>query len=263
MMLNIAMLGIAVVNIEKENVMAQMMTKKEFFKALVKARTAKHSGGHAFSNAWANGELSKAQLGFWAIQHFYYIDMIPQQFGHFFCRLPDLDARAHMLENLVGEEMPGQPGKRHPDLLLKFAKACGVPTQRAINADQRGEILPSTRAMRSWIYELVGFRHLAESSAGIMVALEGQTPTLFPRYVAACKKLGMTDDDLEFFHVHIVADIEHEDHGLEITSRYATSLELQQKAIAAVTASASQRLAMLDGIWGALQSGSWKPRKKA
>jgi pyrroloquinoline-quinone synthase len=192
-----ASLNIAAIDIKKENAMAQMMTKKEFFKALVNARTAKHSGGHPFSNAWANGEISKAQLGFWAIQHFYYIDMIPQQFGHFFCRLPDLDARAHMLENLVGEE-----SKRHPDLLLKFARACGVPTPRAIQADQRGEILPSTRAMRSWIYELVGFRHLAESSAGIMVALEGQTPTLFPRYVAACKKLGMTDDDLEFFHVH-------------------------------------------------------------
>ena len=241
--------------------MSKMMTRKEFFAALVQARTARHSSGHPFSNAWANGELSRAQLGYWAVQHYYYIEMIPQQFGHFFCRLPDLDARAHMLENLVGEEMPGKPGKRHPDLLLKFAKACGVPLKHAVDADQRGDILPTTRAMRSWIYELVAFRHLAESSAGIMVALEGQTPTLFPRYVAACRKLGMRHDDLEFFHVHIVNDVDHEDHGLEITSRYATTPELQRKAIAAVAASASQRLAMLDGIWSALRSGQWKRRK--
>jgi len=240
-----------------------MMGKKEFFAALVAARTARHSGGHPFSNAWAKGELTKAQLGFWAIQHHYYIDLIPQQFGYFFCRLPDLDARAHMLENLVGEEMPGQPGKRHPDLLVKFAKACGVPPRRVREADELGEVLPGTRAMRSWIYELVAFRDLAESAAGIMVALEGQTPTLYPKYVTACKKLGMTDDDLEFFHVHIVADVEHEDHGLEITSRYATTPELQRKAIAAVAASARQRLAMLDGIWAAIQSGAWKSRKAA
>ena len=86
-----------------------------------------------------------------------------------------------------------------------------------------------------------------------MVALEGQTPTLFPRYVAACRKLGFSDTDLEFFHVHIAADAGHEHHGLEITSRYATTLELQQKAIAAVAASAGQRLAMLDGVWRALR----------
>jgi len=234
--------------------MATMMSKKAFFAALVKARTARHSGGHPFSNAWANGELSRAQLGFWAIQHFYYIDMIPQQFGHFFCRLPDLDARAHMLENLVGEEMPGKPGKRHPELLLKFARACGIPRRRAIEADQLGHILPSTRAMRSWIYELVAFRHLAESAAGIMVALEGQTPTLYPRYVKACRKLGMSDDDLEFFHVHIDNDASHEGHGLEITARYATTSELQRRAIATVSASAAQRLAMLDGIWAAIRA---------
>jgi hypothetical protein len=32
--------------------------------------------------------------------------------------------------------------------------------------------------MRSWIYELVAFRELAEAAAGIMGALGWQTPTL-------------------------------------------------------------------------------------
>jgi len=232
------------------------MPRKQFHDALVKARTVRHSGAHPFSAAWANGELGRQQLGFWAMQHYYYIVLIPQQFGHFFCRLPDLDARQHMLENLIGEEEPGKPGKRHPDLLLKFARACGVSAERTKNAEVRGEILPSTRAMRSWIYELVAFRELAEAAAGIMVALEGQTPTLFPKYVAACKKLGFSDDDLEFFQVHIDNDPSHEGEGLAITSRYATTPELQARAVAAVSASAAQRLAMLDGIWAAIQTGA-------
>lgn len=243
--------------------MDKMLSKKEFFSALNKARAARHSGLHPFSKAWADGQLSRAQMGFWAMQHYYYIAEIPQQFGHFFCRLPDLDARLLMLENLVGEEMPGQPGKRHPDLMLKFAKACGYSSERVRRSEERGELLPTTRAMRSWIYELVAFRSFAEGAAAIMVALEGQTPTLFPKYVEACRKQGFSDADLEFFHVHIVADIGHEGHGLEITHRYANTPELQRKAIAAVSASASQRLAMLDGIWNALQSGAWKSRAAA
>ncbi len=61
--------------------------------------------------------------------------------------------------------------------------------------------------------------------------------------------MGLTDDDMEFFHVHIVGDVEHADVGLELTSRYATTPELQQQALAAVRASAGLRWSMLDGVY--------------
>jgi pyrroloquinoline-quinone synthase len=228
--------------------MSGMMQTPEFFASLEAARQPKHGGSHVFSRVWAAGELSRAQLGDWALQHFYYIDPIPQQFAQLFSRLPDLDARQHLLENLLGEEMPHAPGKRHPDLLRKFARACGVSDERMLNAEQNGEVLATTRAMRAWIWELSGIRHLAEACAGIMVALEGQLPTLYPKYVEAMRKMGFSDDDMEFFHVHIEGDTEHAHVGLELTQRYATSAELQQRAIATVRASAEMRFAMLDGI---------------
>lgn len=229
--------------------MQKLMNQAEFFAALEAARQPKHGGGHAFSRAWAAGELSRAQLGDWAIQHFYYIDPIPQQFAALFARLPDLDARQHLLENLLGEEMPHAPGKRHPDLLRKFARACGVSDERILKAEEAGEILATTRAMRSWIWELSTVRPLGESCAGIMVALEGQLPTLYPKYVDAMRKMGLGEDDMEFFHVHIEGDTEHAHIGLELTARYATSAELQVRAIAAVRASAEMRFSMLDGIF--------------
>lgn len=229
--------------------MHKLMGQTEFFAALEAARQPKHGGGHAFSRAWASGELSRAQLGDWAVQHFYYIDPIPQQFAALFARLPDLDARQHLLENLLGEEMPHAPGKRHPDLLRKFARACGVSDERILRAEENGEVLPTTRAMRSWIWELSSIRPLGEACAGIMVALEGQLPTLYPKYVEAMRKMGFSDDDMEFFHVHIEGDTEHAHIGLELTARYADTAELQARAIAAVRASAEMRFSMLDGIY--------------
>ena len=229
--------------------MSKQMGQKDFFAALEAARLPQHGGGHPFSRAWGAGELSRAQLGDWAMQHFYYIDPIPQQFAQLYARLPDLDARQHLLENLLGEEMPQAPGKRHPDLLRKFARACGVSDEKMQRAEQNGDVLPGTRAMRSWIWELAGIRPLAEACAGIMVALEGQLPTLYPKYVEAMRKMGFTEDDMEFFHVHIEGDTEHAHIGLELTDRYATSPELQERAIATVRASASMRYAMLDGIY--------------
>lgn len=228
--------------------MSELMNKDDFFAALENARKPKHGGAHPFSAAWAAGELSREQLGRWAIQHFYYIDAVPQQFGHLFCRYPDLDARQHLLENLLGEENPEKPEARHPTLLLDFAEACGVSREDALKADERGLILPSTRAMRAWIWELTNVRHLAEASAGIMVALEGQLPTLYPKYVDAMNKMGFTREQLEFFWVHIEGDEEHADIGLQLTHRYATTPELQEKAIAAVHASTQMRWQLLDGI---------------
>jgi pyrroloquinoline-quinone synthase len=229
--------------------MQKLTNQSEFFAALEAARQPKHGGGHAFSRAWAAGELTRGQLGDWAVQHFYYIDPIPQQFAALFARLPDLDARQHLLENLLGEEMPHAPGKRHPDLLRKFARACGVSDERILKAEETGEILATTRAMRSWIWELATVRPLGEACAGIMVALEGQLPTLYPKYVDAMRKMGFSEDDMEFFHVHIEGDTEHAHIGLELTARYATSADLQARAIAAVRASAEMRFSMLDGIF--------------
>jgi pyrroloquinoline-quinone synthase len=233
--------------------MTSMLAKDDFFRQLESGRQPRHGGGHPFSLAWSKGELSRAQLGFWATQHFYYIDAVPQQFAALFARMPDLDARHHLLENLLGEEMPGKPGKRHPELLVKFAGACGVSRDAMLGAEGADRVLPSTRAMRAWVWELSSVRPLAEAAAGIMVALEGQLPTLYPKYVAAMTKMGFSDDDLEFFHVHIEGDTEHARLGLEITNRYATTPELQRAAIAAVKSSAAMRWAMLDGIAAGIQ----------
>jgi len=243
--------------------MTGMMDKEGFFKALEDARTPVHSGGHPFSNAWAKGELSRAQLGLWAIQHFYYIDAVPQQFGHIFSRVPDLDGRMHVLENLLGEEDPHNPRRRHPQLLVDFAKACGVDEDDLHNGDAKGLVLPSTRAMRAWLWELSSIRPLAETCAGIMVALEGQLPTLYPPYVAAMEKMGFTREELEFFWVHIEGDEEHAGIGLELTWRYATSPELQRAAIQTVRSSTQMRWQMLDGIHAQAIGGATAPRAAA
>lgn len=218
----------------------------EFQQQLEAARKPTHSGMHPFTAAWAEGKLTRPQLGRWAVQHHYYIDQIPQQFALLFSRLPDLDARLYLLENLIGEE---DPKGRHPDLLLRFAQSCGVHPDAMQSAELCGEILPTTRAMRSWVWELVSVRTPAEAAAGIMVGLEGQLPMLYPKYVTALKQMGFADEDLQFFYVHIEGDTEHNRIGLEICERYATTDDLKQRALATVKASGQMRWSFLSGMY--------------
>lgn len=232
--------------------MSRLLNEGEFRRALEQAREGNHSTRHPLSSAWAAGELSREQLAFYGTQHYYYIAMIPQQFAQLFVRLPDLAARQHLLENLIGEEDPARPDKRHPDLLLQFVEACGQPRAQTLAAEHEDRILPAVRAMRAWVWELVGFRTPAEASAGIMVALEGQLPRIYAAYIAAMRKQGFSDADLEFFHVHVDNDAEHAEMGLAICTRYADTPELQSAAIAAVRASVALRWQMLTSIFEAL-----------
>ena len=159
------------------------LDEKAFYDALEDARKPRGSGKHPFTQMWAEGKLSREQLGQWAIQHYYYISVIPPQFAVLYARMTDPVGRHLLMENLVGEEMPHAPEKSHPNLLLKFARACGVSEETVLAAEADGEILSGTRAMRSWIWELASIRPLHEACAGIMVALEGQLPTLYPLYI--------------------------------------------------------------------------------
>jgi pyrroloquinoline-quinone synthase len=219
-----------------------------FFDALEAARKPKGAGKHPFSLMWSEGKLSRKQLGQWAIQHYYYISVIPPQFAVLYARMPDEKGRQMLMENLVGEEMPHQPEKSHPNLLLKFAQACGVSREEVLAAERAGEILGGTRSMRAWIWELASRRPLHEACAGIMVALEGQLPTLYPGYISAMEKMGFSDDELEFFHVHVENDDEHAAVGLELCNKFAQTEEDQQYAIQAVRGSAQLRYTMLSEI---------------
>jgi len=224
--------------------------RPEFRARLLQARQQSPSETHSFSRAWAEGQLSRKQMGFWAMQHWYYIDRIPQQFGIMYTRCPDVDTRLFILENLNGEETPGG---RHPDLLLDFAEACGYPRADVERADRDGRILPAARGMRAWIEELVQSRHIAEQAAGIMVALEGQLPTMYQKYIDHCRRLGFSDRELRFFTVHIEGDTEHADVGYRLCERYATTPDLEDLAIGACRASAQMRVQYLDAVSRAIR----------
>jgi pyrroloquinoline-quinone synthase len=228
--------------------MQDLMDDKTFWDAMAEARKSVGSIRHPFTQLWASGQLSRQQLGDWAVQHYYYIAPVPQHLALLYMKLPDVDGRLHLMENIVGEESPADPSKRHPELLIKFAMACGKTREEVVDAEWTGDVLPSTRAMAAWTWELTTVRHIGEACAGLMVGLEGQLPTLYPLYVAAMEKMGFSDDDLEFFHVHIEGDVGHAQTGLELAARYCDTPALRKRAIAMVRETARMRYTMLDGV---------------
>src|SRR3546814_10994941 len=110
--------------------------------------------------------------------------------------------------------------------------------------------------MRAWIWELSTLRSMHEACSGIMVALEGQLPTLYPTYIAAMEKMGFSEDDLEFFHVHVENDVEHAEVGLKPCHRFADTEGKQRTAIEAVKGSAALRYQMLSELFARTEARS-------
>ncbi len=226
--------------------------KSDFKKILRQSHSPANDVLHPFSQAWIAGDLTRAQLGKWAVQHYYFIEPIARQLALLFSRLPDPLSREQILENILGEE---DPEERQIDLLLEFAGHCGVDTQNVLLAELRGEILPSTRAMRSWVWELVSIRSLAEGTAGILVGLESQTIALYPLYMDRLLDMGFDEDQLQFFRAQTDGNSEAAEKGIEVVMRYATTPELTDYAVAAVNASRQLRWAYLSGMYRAIVLG--------
>src|SRR5207237_9400382 len=120
-------------------------SKSPFRQRLEGAVAAKHSRMNPFTEKWVKGELSRAQLGSWACQHYQYVSQFARWCAAVYAECPDSDARAFLLENIVEEES----GVKHVDLLIRFGEACGVSRKEIETARQ----LPTTRRLTAWCLE--------------------------------------------------------------------------------------------------------------
>jgi len=78
-----------------------MTAPSPFRKELEAAVNARHSRLNPFTEKWVKGELSRAQLGAWAAQHYQYVSQFPRWCATVYGECPDPDARDFLLELLV------------------------------------------------------------------------------------------------------------------------------------------------------------------
>jgi len=217
------------------------MTEKSAFRTeLETAVNAKHSRLNPFTEKWVKGELTRAQIGAWAAQHYQYVSQFPRWCAAIYAECPYADARDFLLENIIEEES----GVKHVDLLLRFAEACGVSRLEV----ERTKQLPTTRGLTAWCYEMA-HKPFYEAAAGLLVGLESQVPGIYKRNLVPLKPVyGFTDHEIEFFTVHIEVDEVHGERGYEIVETYSTTPEMRQRAVAAVREATEMRWQYMTGV---------------
>jgi pyrroloquinoline-quinone synthase len=221
-----------------------MTAASPFRQQLSAAVNARHSRMNPFTEKWVKGDLTRAQLGGWAAQHYQYVSQFPRWCAAVYAECPDPDARDFLLENIVEEES----GTKHVDLLIRFAEACGVSRREVETARQ----LPTTRALTAWCYQMA-HKPFFQAAAGLLVGLESQVPGIYQRNLPPLKThYGFSDHEVEFFAIHIEADEVHGERGYQIVEQHSDTPAKQAIAVEAVREATEMRWQYMSGLHRAL-----------
>lgn len=219
--------------------MAELLSKEEFRSALEQAIKGKTANKSPFSIAWATGKLSKEHLSRWAENHYHYVGPFADYLAYVYANMPDkhTDAKDFLLQNMYEEEVGGD---RHTDLLIRFAEACGTTRERVENPDNMS---PTTRLLQSWCYATAMREHPVVAVAGLVVGLESQVPSIYRKQTPKLREhYGFTDEEVEFFDLHIVSDEIHGERGYQIVLELADTVDLQQRCLKICEIGAQMRL---------------------
>jgi pyrroloquinoline-quinone synthase len=219
--------------------MAELLSQSEFREALEAAIKGREAKNASFSQAWANGELQREHFARWAENHYHYVGPFADYLAYIYGRTPDTmtEAKDFLLANMYEEEIGGD---RHTDLLIRFGEACGTTRARIENPDNMS---PTTRGLQSWCYAVAMREDPVVAVAGLVVGLESQVPSIYRKQTPTLReKYKFTDEEVEFFDLHIVSDEIHGERGYQIVLEHATTPELQQKCLRICEVGAQMRL---------------------
>jgi len=226
--------------------MAELLSREEFRQQMEDAIKGKHSQASKFSMAWANGELTREHFARWAENHYHYVGPFADYLAYIYASIPDkyTDAKDFILQNMWEEELGGD---RHTDLLIRFAEACGTTGERVTDPKNMNAI---TRGLQSWCYAVAMREHFVVATAALIVGLESQVPGIYRKQLPPLKeKYKFTDEEVEFFDLHIVSDEIHGERGYQIVLDYANTPELQQACLQIIREGAEMRWSYMDGLY--------------
>ena len=204
------------------------MTPEDFV-GLLRAELTKPGCGmadHPVVGAMEDGSVTVPQLVLFCEQFYLHISRMLPWIGAIYVNCPHEDVRTTLVKNLAEECMGIETGtKAHPELLLEWGAALGGDT----DAMRRAEQLPAGRRLTEY-FEFMGLcRDWYVALSAIAIGLESFVPETFTRIVSAMRQnYGMTDEQLIFWTMHILADEEHGDEGIELVSRYALTPEARK-----------------------------------
>lgn len=172
---------------------------------------------HPFLNRIASGDLSHAQLQYFAIQYAEYCYHFPRFLAHTAGNIPDDLTRMPVIENLWEEHGSGKFNKSHRQLFNKFLTALDIKASEL----NTYKLLPETSTCVETLLDICKNNHYLESLGALGPGTEFFTNEEYEIiFNGLLKSPYLSIRDLKFWQVHISLDLEHYSEMVEILYPY-------------------------------------------
>lgn len=197
---------------------------------------------HPFYVDWKMGKLSRAMLREYAKQYYRHVAAFPQYLSALHSKIDNFDDRRLILKNLMDEE---NGGKNHIELWLGFGKALGLGNEEIRNAPA----IQETNSFVSHFKSATKDKSVAEGVA-TLYAYESQIPSVSEEKINGLVNFyGIgTKQGLEYFKVHMQADIEHSVAERKLIEKYTVGKDEKAKVLQAVDNTLDAYWTMLTGV---------------
>jgi pyrroloquinoline-quinone synthase len=179
---------------------------------------------------FAQGKVPKENLARFAASYCFQVDNFKRFVAEVYANAEPRDVRELMLENLWEEHGEGDPSRDHTALVAKFGRALGAEIEDIYDV----EPIPESREWIDRILEVCRDPDFVVGLAAISFGIEFRTQTMALLGQIYREQYGLSDDDLEFFFMHIEADEEHAGRAIELVRKYCTTEELLERCKAGV-----------------------------
>jgi len=210
---------------------------------------------HAFFSALERGEVPKPVVQAWAKQFYPWLATVPLAMAERFSNCPidvELDPYRRLILDQLVEEAGDPRGKApgHPELWLRFCEGLGLSREEVLHEPQ----LPSTMvAIDDFLYTN-RIHPFYISAAG---SSEPPNVDLCARLLPSFRKhYRVGEDHLEYYRLHVTADVEHSEWIGRIVAGFASSPEVRLRMWEQMLRGFSLHALLVDGVVG---KTGWAP----
>ena len=229
---------------------------EQFRDELTKYKMAHHPfKTHPFFDRLERGEVPKPVVKEWVKQFYPWLASVPVAMAERFSNCswePANDRYRRMILDQLVEEAGNPKGKEpgHPELWLRFCEGLGVPRAEV----QSSRLLPSTMvAIDDFLY--------TNRVNSFYVSAAGSSE---PPNVELCARLlpafrahyGVSEDHLEYYRLHVVADVEHSEWIGQIVAGFAKTPEIRKQMWDQMMRGFSIHALLVDGVLAATNGGT-------
>jgi len=200
---------------------------------------------HPFLRRFAQGGHRRLQHWAFGLQHYQLVRVFTSYLEALLKSIPQPVVRDWIHRVLEDEyARPRSFDRSHSALYRKFLRALGLTEEDW----DRAEALPETQAFIDLHIELTSLRHYLVGLGAVGPGHEWAIPTMFTYLVDGLRKVGVEEEALEYFTLHVAQDVEHGRLLRLAMARYAETPENQQRILEGARASLDARARFWDGL---------------